>query len=61
MLIGAGRLVALLSCVPALFGPTDWRLDGGGLSTTLSPGLRSGGLEFKFGWGPGPLDRRVVG
>ena len=23
--------------------------DGGGLSTTLSLGLRSGGLEFKFG------------
>ena len=35
--------------------------DGGGLSTTLSPGLRCGGLEFKFGRGPGPLDRRVVG
>ena len=27
--------------------------DGGGLSTTLSPGLRSGGLESKFGRGPG--------
>ena len=35
--------------------------DGGGLSTTLCPGLRSGGLESKFGRGPGPLDRRVVG
>ena len=35
--------------------------DGGGLSTTLSPRLRSGGLESKFGWRPGPLDRRVVG
>ena len=35
--------------------------DGGGLSTTLSPGLTSGGLESKFGRGPGPLDRRVVG
>ena len=35
--------------------------DGGGLSTTLSPGLRSGGLESKFGRGPRPLDRRVVG
>ena len=29
--------------------------DGGGLSTTLSLGLRCGGLESKFGWGPGPL------
>ena len=35
--------------------------DGGGLSTALSLGLRSAGLESKFGWGPGPLDRRVVG
>ena len=29
--------------------------DGGGLSTTLSPGLRCGGLESKFGQGPRPL------
>ena len=35
--------------------------DGGGLSTALSPGPRSGGLRFKFGRGPGPRDRRVVG
>ena len=35
--------------------------DGGGLSTALSPGLRSGGLESKFRWGPRPRDRRVIG
>ena len=35
--------------------------DGGGLSTALSLGFRSGGLESKFGRGPGPLDRRMVG
>ena len=35
--------------------------DGGGLSTALSPQLRSGGLESKFGWGPGPHDKRVMG
>ena len=35
--------------------------DGGGLSTTLSLGLRSGGLESKFGRGTGSVDRRVVG
>ena len=35
--------------------------DGGGLSTTLSLGLRCGGLESKFEWGPRTLDRRVVG
>ena len=34
--------------------------DGGGPCTALSPGLRSGGLESKFGRGPGPRDRRVV-
>ena len=61
MLMGVGRLVALLSWVPALSGPTDWGRDGGGLSTTLSLGLRCGGLESKFGHGPRPLDRRVVG
>ena len=35
--------------------------DGGGLSTTLSLGLMCGGSESKFGRGPRPLDRRVVG
>ena len=35
--------------------------DGGGLSTTLSPGLRCEGLESEFGRRPRPLDRRVVG
>ena len=29
--------------------------DGGGLSTTLSPGLRCGGLESKFGWDLDPM------
>ena len=28
--------------------------DGGGPCTALSPGLKSGGLESKFGRGPGP-------
>ena len=35
--------------------------DGVGLSTALSPRLRSGGSESKFGRGPGPHDGRVVG
>ena len=35
--------------------------DGGGPCTALSPGLRSGGLESKFGREPRPSDRRVVG
>ena len=33
----------------------------GGLSTTLSTGLRCGGLESKFGRRPRPHDRRVMG
>ena len=35
--------------------------DGGGPCTALSPGLRSRGLKSKFGRGPGPHDRRVMG
>ena len=34
--------------------------DGGGLCTALSPGLKSRGLESKFGRGPRPRDRRVM-
>ena len=34
---------------------------GGGPCTALSPGLRDGGLESQFEWGPRPCDRRVVG
>ena len=48
-------LIDLLSWVPALFGPTDWRRDGGGLSTALSLGLMCGGLESKFGRDLDPL------
>ena len=35
--------------------------DGGGPCTALSLGLRSGDLESKFGRGPRPHDRRVMG
>ena len=35
--------------------------DGGGPCTALSPGLRSGGLESKFGWGPGHLRQESDG
>ena len=53
----------LLSCrgFRLFLDPLIGGRNGGGLSTALSPGLRSGGLESKFGRGPGPLDRRVVG
>ena len=57
-----GRLVTLLSWVPALFGPTVMVVFGlGGPCTALSPGLRGGGLESQFGRGPRPPDWRVVG
>ena len=34
---------------------------GGGLSTILRLSLKCGGLESKFGLGPGPLDRSGMG
>jgi hypothetical protein len=42
---------------------TDWlgAGKGGGLSTTLRPGHKCGGLESKFRQGPGPLDRSGIG
>ena len=60
--MGVGRLVKLMSWVPALFGLTDWRKGkGGGLSTILRSGLKCGGLESKFGQGPRPHDRSGMG
>ena len=47
-----GRLVALLSWIQLFPDRLIGGGDGGGPSTTLSPGLRSGGLESKFGRGP---------
>ena len=56
-MLGYGRSEdLLLSC----HGSGSFRIDcqgfvfgGGGPCTALSPGLRGGGLESKFGWGPG--------
>ena len=48
-----GRLVALLSWIRVFSDRLIGGGDGGGPCTTLSPGVRSGGLESKFGWGPG--------
>ena len=47
-----GRLVALLSRIRLFLDRLIGDGDGGGPCTTLSPGLRSGGLESKFGRGP---------
>ena len=61
--MGVGKTRCSLVVDPALSGPTDWRRGGGGPCTALSPGLRSGGLESKFGWGPrhlGQEDDRLV-
>ena len=63
-ILGYGRREGLLLSCRALWLFLDRLIkggDGGGLSTALSLGLRSGGLESKFGRGPGPLDKRVVG
>ena len=46
-----GRLVALLLQIWLFPDRLIGGGDGGGPCTTLSPGLRSGGLESKFGWG----------
>ena len=51
--MGAGKTCCSLVADPALSRQTDRRWDGGGPCTALSPGLRSGGLESKFGRGPG--------
>ena len=42
---------------------TDWleAKKGRGLSTILRPGLKYRGLESKFEWGPGLLDRSGMG
>ena len=48
-----GRLVALLSRIWLFPDRLIEGGDGGGPCTTLSPGLGSGGLESKFGRGPG--------
>ena len=63
ILIYGSREDSLLSCRGFWLFPNKLigGGDGGGLSTTLSPGLRCGGLESKFGRGPRPIDRRVVG
>jgi hypothetical protein len=42
----------------------DWLIRSGdrwGLSTALRPGLKCGGLESKFGWGPRTHDRSGMG
>ena len=57
ILIYGSREGSLLSCRGFWLFPD--RLieggDGGGLSTTLSPRLRCGSLESKFGRGPRPV------
>ena len=49
------RLVALLSWIRLFPDRLIGDEDGGGPCTALSPVLRSGGLETKFGRGPGHL------
>ena len=63
-ILGYGRLEDLLLSCRGFRLFSDRLIgggDGGGPCTALSPRLRSGGLESKFGQGPGPCDRRVMG
>jgi hypothetical protein len=54
------------ACYSLVMGFDSFRTDwleagiGGGLSTARRPGLKRGGLESKFGRGPGPLDRSKI-
>ena len=56
-----GRLVALLSWIWLFLDRLIGGGDGGRPCTALSPGLRSGGLELKFGWGPRHLGQEGDG
>ena len=59
--MGAGKTVALLSWIRLFPDRLIGGEDGGGPCTALSPGLRSGGLESKFGRGPGHLGHESDG
>ena len=56
-----GRLVVLLSWIWLFLDRLIGGGDGGGPYTALSPGLRSGGLETKFGRGPRHLGQEGDG
>jgi hypothetical protein len=57
----------LEACYSLVMGSGSFRTDwleagiGGGLSTTLRPGLKCGSLESKFGRGPGTRDKSGMG
>ena len=54
--MGAWKTYCSLVADPALSGPTvRVCFGGGGPCTALSLGLRGGGLESQFGWGPRTL------
>ena len=63
-ILGYGRLEDLLLSYRGFWLFSDRLIgggDGGGPCTALSLGLRGGGLESKFGRGPRPYYRRVMG
>ena len=59
LLMREGKLVALLSWVPALSRPTDWRRGWGRSKHHTVSRTQVWGLESKFGWGPRPLNREL--
>ena len=57
----AGRLVALLSWVPALSGPTEWRQGWWRSKHHTKSRTQEWGLGVQVWTGTWTLDRRVVG
>ena len=53
-------LVGVIGCIPRPMRHSLVTLFSLSVSVKDRPGLRSGGLESKFGRGHEPLDRRVV-
>ena len=51
--MGAGKTCCSVVVIRPFLNQLIGDRDGGGSCTALSPGLRSGDLESKFGWGPG--------
>jgi hypothetical protein len=55
------------ACYSLVVGSSSFRTDwletriGEGLITALTPGLKRGGIESKFGWEPGPLNWSGMG
>ena len=59
--MGTWKTVALLSWVPALFRPTDWRRGWWRSLHRTKSGTQEWGFGVQVSMGPRPYDRRVMG